>query len=1073
MANQVVLEQKADPFKNLNPVLNPILDGLTNFGNNFSVVAGTLIEFMTATKIFLRAIRNPLAGPLLSTIDALIEVLEDLRDIGVGNTSVWPWEHGTYPPNIDTSKLDSAISSLVAILQGVDPKLYQFDDDGNIVKSKNGSKLITPDQELLDSKISEIKKDKVYENLLALRNFFHPETWSGQKSDDPDLSDTFKKLVDNVRQNYIVKELTPKQAVDKVVKSLRSSSPDGSRPTGTGEYQAYVLMFALPTINGVLQIVQSFVDYFGSVLGDPLVKEYAGDSSGTNDEKTQEINLGFPLKKTEFQGVGANESFLNIDDLKPRLVSNGSYDKDGFIIVKSPETTHPYSGFENYEIDRNPDEELSIPVFEKGDTIGQSSPGGGYQIFSAEVVEHYPIEIENGIVVQNKIKVKNVRGALKKSSGTNSAPPVRLLVRSQNDPSIRDWPIFKSTKETEKIPEIKNTFYATVSDGSADLTDIIPNDVVGAQIRATINRSTSNPNDATWKTEIDKILQNDGSFKAKVIRSYEQFFRSLSKGMIVRHEFLQPLSASNQLPELYNKSAFTNSDFKFNYGKLLDLVPSVGATFHIAEISFDDTPETNFSKITRKTFLDFDPEKPEKIIGIKKIKIVLGFKNFDGTYNTKPWLEDLIEVPGTKVFSFQTKIAGVPITPLRLFATEKDLVPTWKFLRIQDLFPIYGDVLGKAVTKVEEFKAQVEGLIKDIDDLIDFLERQIDALVKLNDSIQQLIALFSQGLNGAGIYSGAFSGKGVNDFANKLQTMKLKKSSEASKLKEISLETVEIDVEVTDPFTGLPKTEKQKTLRPIAKEVDDNIPGDSQPRSLSSFDQLKYSGMIVFYAQGPDTEKFQSFMDNFSGLRALASGLLANAFGAGDSIIDKLRPKVFEVQGQNENEEFTNLEKLGSIDNSGIIRIVFTNEGHTLTQAEKDAVEEQMERNVEFFPKIEKPSASFSAFGDNDTVNTSGDPIVLFQGNYDPDANADEQFSDSVFFELEQQPKFSFSGGGQDRGFFNIDIKSKIPLPRSNTRYKLLIKQSIVNTEGLPAFRFLFDVGFTINPIRVESGSLV
>jgi len=83
MANKVVLEQKVDPFKNLSPVLNPILDGLTTFGNNFSVVAGTLIDFFTVTKIFLTAIRNPLAGPLLNTIDALIAVLEDLSQINV------------------------------------------------------------------------------------------------------------------------------------------------------------------------------------------------------------------------------------------------------------------------------------------------------------------------------------------------------------------------------------------------------------------------------------------------------------------------------------------------------------------------------------------------------------------------------------------------------------------------------------------------------------------------------------------------------------------------------------------------------------------------------------------------------------------------------------------------------------------------------------------------------------------------------------------------------------------------------------------------------------------------------
>ena len=1081
MANKVVLEQKVDPFKNLSPVLNPILDGLTTFGNNFSVIAGTLIDFFTVTKVFLTAIRNPLAGPLLNTIDALIAVLEDLRDIGVGNTTVWPWEFGEYPPNIDTSKLDSAITSLIANLEGLDPKLYRFDPDGNIVKTKNGSQLIEPGQDLGSFGASNISKDSVYSSLLSLRNFFHPETWTGktpsQGDEDwvDDLQDAVKDTIDFTRKNLIVKELTPSQAVDKVVKSLKSSSPDASRPTGSGEYQAYVMLFALPTINGVLQVVQSFVDYFGAVLGDELVQKYTKKSSDKNDEESIIINLGYPLQKNEYLGVSVDEAFYNFEDLKSRQVLNGTYGEDGviekqssFITFDSETGQQSATGVELFDA-VNIQEDIfdrTIPIFKPGDIITQSTPAG-FQIFSAEVVEHLPIEIENGIIIQNRVKVKSVRGQLQKSSGVNTSPPVRLMSRDGSNPDLKDWPIFKSTREAEKAEQLENSFFATVFDGESFLTEIIPNDVVGAQIRATIARGSED-----WKQSIDVILNNDGGFASQLVSSYLKFFRKLSRGMIVRHEFIQPFNASKQgvTGEYYNKSIFTDSKFRFNYGKLIDLIPSVGVAYHISSVMNDEKFIEDFSSIQTEDL--FNVDDTGRIVGIKKLTIFLGFKNFDGTYREGTFVDNFINVPGEVVRSYETTIGGNPIPPFELYTSAKDLVPTWKFIRIQDLFPIYGDVLGKAISQVEGYRDQVKGLLKDIDELIKFLERQIKAIKDLNEAIQQFIALFARGLRGAGIYSGSFSGKGINDFTQKLQSMQLKKSADAEKLKEITLETVEIESRTTDPFTGLEKTETKKILRPTAKVVDEDTPADDLPKPLSAFDQLKYSGMIVFYAQGPDTQKFQTFMDNFSGLRALGAGLLANAFGAGDSIVDKLRPKVFEIQAENDSGEFVSLEKLGSIDATGTIRIVFTNEGHSFTDAEREAIEDQMERGVEFFPKIEKGSATFSSFSENVVVDTSGDSITLFQGEYDPDATVDEQFTDGVFFELEPA-QFSSSGGGGERGFFNIDIKTKDPLPRSEVRYKLAIKPSIVSTEGLPSFRFVFDVGFSINPVKVASGSLI
>ena len=96
--------------------------------------------------------------------------------------------------------------------------MYRFDPDGNIVKTKNGSQLIEPGQDLGSFGASNISKDSVYSSLLSLRNFFHPETWTGktpsQGDEDwvDDLQDAVKDTIDFTRKNLIVKELTPKYA---------------------------------------------------------------------------------------------------------------------------------------------------------------------------------------------------------------------------------------------------------------------------------------------------------------------------------------------------------------------------------------------------------------------------------------------------------------------------------------------------------------------------------------------------------------------------------------------------------------------------------------------------------------------------------------------------------------------------------------------------------------------------------------------------------------------------------------------------------------------------------------------
>ena len=134
--NELILEQKFTPiFGSGSAALNQFLKGVNTFGNNFSQVADKLIQFFQITKTFLVMIKHPLTGPLIRTIDSLIIALEDLQNIGMGSVSVWPWEHGKYPPRVNTDKLDQAIIGLAAAARGLDPNKMAIGADGEFIKT--------------------------------------------------------------------------------------------------------------------------------------------------------------------------------------------------------------------------------------------------------------------------------------------------------------------------------------------------------------------------------------------------------------------------------------------------------------------------------------------------------------------------------------------------------------------------------------------------------------------------------------------------------------------------------------------------------------------------------------------------------------------------------------------------------------------------------------------------------------------------------------------------------------------------------------------------------------------------
>ena len=376
---------------------------------------------------------------------------------------------------------------------------------------------------------------------------------------------------------------------------------------------------------------------------------------------------------------------------------------------------------------------------------------------------------------------------------------------------------------------------------------------------------------------------------------------------------------------------------------------------------------------------------------------------------------------------------------------------------------------------MKKFIKMVTGLIGTLDEFIKALERNIKSIERLNNQIQQLIAFFTKGLNGTGLYSAQFSGQGVREFRKQLRNVKMLQTS-PNRVNEISLDTIDQEVVIKDPFTGLDRTEKRKQVRPSIKQQ--TIEPDGIPKPLTELDNLSYSGAIVFFAQGPDIDKFDTFMNNFNGLATIGKGFLANLLGTDSTVANQICPRVHDIQGQNSDGNFESIESLGAIDSEGTIRIIITNEADGLNKKDRDNVHNQAERSVDFSPNIQTNSIVLSNFDDN-SAHTKNDSIILFNGTFDDE---EDTFSaDSTFHQFKPQPKTSLVGsssadkdGNFEKQFFNIDLVPKNPLKRTKDKYKIVVKSSIINREGQSLkSRYTLETGFSIKPVTVESGRLI
>ena len=220
MAQEVEFKQ-AKLFGNNDPNVEALLDGVGTFSNNVANVIEDLTLFFEQTKFLLEAISDPLAKLLIPAIDALIASLEDLKNIGMGTLTVFPWEVGKIQSGVDTSKLEETILSLAAGLADVDPTKIGYDPTtGTFVEKKTDSRPVnfnfSPTQILSGENAEKINSDKTgaIGALKSALDFLNPSSWDGP------FDEAMATTIKTINESFKIPSLTPSQVINEIIASF-------------------------------------------------------------------------------------------------------------------------------------------------------------------------------------------------------------------------------------------------------------------------------------------------------------------------------------------------------------------------------------------------------------------------------------------------------------------------------------------------------------------------------------------------------------------------------------------------------------------------------------------------------------------------------------------------------------------------------------------------------------------------------------------------------------------------------------------------------------------------------------
>ena len=1101
--------------------INQFIGGLQTFGNNVQFLTETLVNFLEYSKFILQALRDPLALALIPLLDALIAELEDLKNIGLGSLTVWPWECGTLAAPVDTSKLEEGLDALAFyLLPDSDKKNSELVWNPNtgygLLERKNNdkkSKLSRLDDAISAPQSSNLKqignlgesKNALLDMTESLREFLDPTTWTG------DFDQAVAEVLKGLKFALNKRQLTPAEVISKIQESFNDPN-DQLKPTGKGTYEAMVLLFALPSFSDLNQLLSAFYDYFGGVLTRSF-KE--GKEEVETSTKKIEIELGqpltfdvdtvFDLSKLVTQKQNELDSLLaisepsedereEIEELREEireleedindLKNNGGKSADSIFFTNSVKINHSLLRDDNnVPITFRPTQQKPVPddfpVFKKGDLIVQGrSPFVGPN-FEAEVIKHGPIQIENGKIIRNSLTVKEVSGKItenRSTRGVGSSGVIRRKNILEDDVQkqtlksggpgaeavLRTIPMYQPAgSEIPKPVPADVKFIGTIEEGDNLIDNVLPASLKGEKAQTALDAILQDARSGSPAENAIGSFQKTGPGKEYTrpldrLRDIEGemtvFLDSLSIGLVVRHPFLN--TGEWTLPETMGEEL---SSFGGNLKKLASAFPGFGVNYHIGEIFIKDSETSKVKPFIpgRARQMLFERDENNNIVKMNIIQIKLGRLVSDGSYDvsTGP-LSLFIQVPGQKKEFYDfNQIDGntnQTIEPFETFKFSGGLPPNWKFIRVQDFLPVYGTFLDEAISFVEKGKKFVNSGLKIIDTIIDRLQKEIDAIIKFNKQVQQLIRILSQGFNGAGFYMLQVSGVGgPSDFKKKLGRAKFLQK-EVHAFDEISLETIKKDREVTNPVTGLKETISVTTMAPVVRKRDLENP-NNQPKLLnaSDLDGLKYSGAIVFYGQANDPQGYSTWKKQADAVGSLFQSLIGNTLGTGDTFAEKLRPEIVEVQVQDTEGNFFNSEdttKLAKFDTN--IRIKIKNSAHELTEEERQVFSDVQGREIDFSPTI--LTSTLNVTNSDDQINTLTDVFCLYKGENPNDTNCiqlENAFVTSLNETGETQNGFSIQ-----EFFIDLKLKNGQTLPASGDdepTYKLRVKSSPLSRERL------------------------
>lgn len=968
---------------NLEGPVNDLVRGAYEFSDNLADILNDVSTFLSIAAFFLRSIKSPLELVLLPVIDSLQSYLEELKNIGAGILTIYPWELGTNPQPINFDRL------LESLKRFEDYYIQNISSDTEENNDTNDD--VSPDENITVSEISTVSdanppnvgpinasafdvtlftetpyensnfrygvsqlidstsrltgtatqtnpeiRDNLLSSFQAIRNFLDLDSSTWQDS-------AYKDILEKISTFLNKRELTPEQAIQYIIDSFDDTN-DPNRPTGSGEYSSFIILATLPSLSGINRLVNSIAGFFSGILD--LIPTDEGTEADTN-EKTTDINLGYPVVlRNPANEVG--DIFYN--DVKIKEFEDGEYRDTNSI----------------------------LPMFQKGDTIIQAGEYWFQKNFSAKVVKHHPIIIQNGKIIANVVTVKNSDGTLKLNH-TNDVKNTSIVRRNVN-PISSQAPMFMPGDSTIVLNEPVLDFVATMYRGNLELEDVLP---INSNIRnAALKRQWPLPQAELQQgdytgTRYD-IYKDPELYTNEFQQQMQDFISKLSVGMEIKH----PNLITDNLEPSIDTNKLESDSSGIYLSKLKKLIPGLGINFHIMDVLVEDENGKKVSvaqKGNKAELFQYEnatnnkkQETDRKIKGMNRISIKMGRLIGDGTVDDKgPFLESSVIPPPAGLewddFFSENDVEGSGITPFRLKnPADSALPPNWNYLTITEFLPVYGAMIDRIIEITDVARGWIETTTGIIDEALKFIEDFINFLNQTNQSILTALTILTEGLNATGLYTLSLSGfGGVKEFTEKLSNAKFI-VDRINPYSSMEIETVDVQSTVVNPITGLEETVTTKTLKPVLTPAD-KAGSQGKIYSASELSNLKYTLAIVFYAQGTDSKAFNKFQDNFKlaqdfstdFARSITEGtilesLVEQLVGEGDSrsIAEKIKPYVYDIQVSNSDGVYVSAEHAVISPDNLKIRVIFANDAHLFTEEEKTLINNIQGRTINMSPAI-------------------------------------------------------------------------------------------------------------------------